>query len=209
MTEARPIVYVVDDDPSIRQALGNLLDSVGLEVRAFGSTREFADTPKSDAPACLVLDIRMPGQSGLDFQSELVKSGDAIPIVFITAHGDVPMTVRAMKAGAIEFLTKPFRDQELLDAIQIGIEKDRIRRQDLAAVARLRERFATLSAGEREVLALVVKGRLNKQAAGELGVSEITVKVRRGHVMRKMQARSLAELIRMAEKIGVSSSSLT
>ncbi len=147
----------------------------------------------------------MPGQSGLDFQSELVKSGDGMPIVFITGHGDVPMTVRAMKAGAIEFLTKPFRDQDLLDAIQAGIEKDRKRRQDQAAVNRLRERFATLNAGEREVMALVVKGRLNKQAAGELGVSEITVKVRRGQVMRKMQARSLAELIRMAERLGISS----
>ncbi|CCV15183.1 response regulator transcription factor [Mesorhizobium sp. STM 4661] len=209
MNEARPIVYVVDDDASVRQALGNLLDSVGIDVRSFGSAGEFAAAEKSDAPACLVLDIRMPGQSGLDFQGELVRSGEGMPIVFITGHGDVPMAVRAMKAGAIEFLTKPFRDQDLLDAIQAGIEKDRKRRQELATLTQLRERLATLSAGEREVLALVVKGRLNKQAAGELGVSEITVKVRRGHVMRKMQARSLAELIRMADMIGIFTRDLT
>lgn len=203
MTEEQPIVYVIDDDPSVRTSLDNLLQSVGLDVRSFGSTRDFIASPRSGAPGCLVLDIRMPGQSGLDFQGELTRSRDGLPIVFITGHGDVPMSVRAMKAGAIDFLSKPFRDQDLLDAIQAGIETDRKRRRDMALLAQLQERFATLSTGERAVLARVATGRLNKQVAGELGVSEITVKVRRGQVMRKMQAGSLAELIRMVDRLGL------
>lgn len=205
MKENRPIVFVIDDDPSVRDALEDLLESVGLEVQLFESTQEFRRIKRPDAPACLILDVRMPGLSGLDFQHELAKSKKQIPIIFITAHGDIPMSVRAMKAGAIEFLTKPFRDQDLLDAIQVGLEKDRARRKDVAALAVLQERFDSLTARERQVLALVVTGRLNKQIAAELDVSEITVKVARGQVMRKMQANSLADLVKVAEKLGISS----
>ena len=170
---------------------------------SFGSTQEFLQSKRPDAPGCLVLDVRLPGRSGLDFQRELAESGIQLPIVFITGHGDIPMSVRAMKAGAIEFLTKPFHDQELLDAIQLGIERDRARRRDAAAVAGLHERFDSLTPREREIMALVVTGRLNKQIAGDLKVSEITVKVHRGQVMRKMRAKSLAELVRMADQLGV------
>jgi FixJ family two-component response regulator len=203
MNEEQPVVFVVDDDPSVRDALAGLLRSVGLEVLSFGSTQEFLQSRRRDAPGCLVLDVRLPGRSGLDFQRELAESGIQVPIVFITGHGDIPMSVRAIKAGAIEFLTKPFHDQELLDAIQLGIERDRARRRDAAAVAGLHERFASLTPREREIMALVVTGRLNKQIAGDLKVSEITVKVHRGQVMRKMRAKSLAELVRMADQLGV------
>jgi FixJ family two-component response regulator len=207
VTDTQPVVYVVDDDPSIREALACLLRSVGLDVKAFSSTQQFLDSPRPDVPGCLVLDVRLPGAGGLDLQSELLRSGIHLPIVFITGHGDIPMTVQAMKAGAIEFLTKPFRDQALLDAIQLGIERDRARRHDSEIVRGLRERFESLTSREREIMAHVVTGQMNKQIAGDLDVSEITVKVHRGQVMRKMGARSLADLVRMADKLGISRTS--
>jgi FixJ family two-component response regulator len=197
----RPIVYVVDDDKSVRDSLEDLLASVGLQSMLFASTQEFVRSKRPDAPACLVLDVRMPGLSGLDFQEEMATLGIHVPVVFITAHGDIPMSVRAMKAGAVEFLPKPFREQDLLDAIQQSIARDRARRQESGVKEELRRRYASLSDGEREVMDLVVKGLLNKQIAGKLEVSEITVKVRRGQVMRKMGADSLADLVRFAERI--------
>ena len=202
MTDAHPIVFLIDDDPSVRDALTSLLRSVELVVQSFGSANEFLRIKRPDAPACLVLDVRLPGPSGLDFQRELAKSDIPLPIIFITGHGDIPMSVKAMKAGAVEFLTKPFRDQELLDAIQLGIERDQVRRQDAAIIAGLRERYRALTPRERDVMARVVTGRLNKQIAADLEVSEVTVKVHRGQVMRKMLARSLADLVRMADKLG-------
>jgi len=199
--EPAPVVHVVDDDVSVRTALEDLLASVGLQARVFASVAEFLAAPLPDAPGCLVLDVRMPGQSGMDFHRQMADLGIALPVIFITGHGDIAMGVSAMKQGAIEFLTKPFRDQDLLDAIWNGIERDRTRRENMAAVAAVQARWETLNPGEQSVARLVVQGLLNKQIAAELDLSEITIKVRRGHVMRKMQARSLADLVRMLEKL--------
>jgi FixJ family two-component response regulator len=197
------IVYVVDDDPSMRNAIEDLLQSVGLGVRVFPSAQEFLKAARADAPGCIVLDVRLPGQSGLDFQRQISGTAMELPIVFITGHGDVPMSVRAMKSGAVEFLTKPFRDQELIDAIHAALERDRARRADASALAELRERFDALTPREREVLLHVVSGRLNKQVAASLELSEATVKMHRGQIMRKMLAGSLPELVRMADRLGV------
>ena len=206
MTEAletEPIVFVVDDDASMRKALANLFRSVGLRAEVFGSARELLESELPDVASCLVLDIRLPGPSGLDFQAELAKADIQIPIIFMTGHGDIPMTVKAMKAGAIDFLTKPFRDQDMLDAVATAIERDRTRRKDQKAVAELRTVFETLTTRERDVFALVASGLMNKQIAAEIGLAEITVKIHRGHLMRKMGARSLADLVRMAEMLGI------
>jgi FixJ family two-component response regulator len=198
-----PIVFVVDDDRSMREALVDLITSVGLSVQAFNCAQEFLACSKNDAPACLVLDVRLPGPSGLDLQRELLHSETPIPIIFITGHGDIPMSVRAIKDGAVEFLAKPFRDQDLLDAIQHALELDRAARSDRAIVAGLRHRYDSLTKREREVMALIVSGLLNKQIAAELGSSEVTIKIHRAHVMRKMKAESVVQLVHMAEKIGV------
>jgi len=199
------VVFVVDDDASLRQALVSLLQSVGLRVEAFGSAADFLKKAqlRDVAAACLVLDVRLPGLSGLDFQAELTKAKIQIPIIFISGFGDVPMTVRAMKAGAVEFLTKPFRDQDLLDAVQVALERDRERRAQEMGTAKLRARFEALTPREQEVIGLVTAGLMNKQIASELGVSEITPKVHRGNIMRKMGARSLPELVRMADALGI------
>jgi FixJ family two-component response regulator len=198
-----PVVFVVDDDPSMREAVQDLIASVGLEARGFASPRDFLEASRPDAPGCLVLDVRLPGSSGLAFQQELARAGVLLPVIFITGHGDIPMSVRAIKAGAVEFLTKPFRDQELLDAIDTAIERNRAQRRDAAALGELRQRFAVLTPREREIMALVIVGRLNKQIAADLGVSEVTVKVHRGQIMRKMRAKSLPELVRMGDLLGV------
>jgi RNA polymerase sigma factor (sigma-70 family) len=201
MNEAAPIVFVVDDDPSVRRAVKRLVESVGLQVELLESAREFLQARRPDVPCCLVLDVRLRGMSGLDFQQQLVEAKIHVPIVFITAHADIPMTVRAMKAGAVEFLTKPFREQDLLDAIQIALERDRARRQREAEIAVLHERFESLTPREREVVARVVAGKLNKQIAAEIGTTENTVKVHRSRAMEKMQAQSLADLVRMVERL--------
>src|ERR1700719_2533681 len=203
MSEPQSIVFVVDDDASLRRAIQRLIESVGLHVESFGSAKEFLQANRSDVPSCLVLDIRLPGKSGLELQRELAEANIRVPIIFITAHGDIPMTVRAMKAGAVEFLTKPFRDQELLDAVQLALQRDRARRQRDAEIATLRERFGSLAPREREVLPLLISGLLNKQIAAEIGIHEATVKVHRSQLMRKMGAESLADLVRMGERMGI------
>jgi len=203
MSETEGVVFVVDDDESMRRSLANLLRSVGLRVEAFASAQEFLRGNRPDVPGCLVLDVRLPGLSGLDLQKRMAAADSEIPIIFITGHGDIPMTVQAMKAGAVEFLTKPFRDQALLDAIQQALERDRHARKQRADIETLRRRFDSLTPREREVMALVVTGLLNKQIAGELGTSEAAVKVHRQHVMEKMGAESLADLVRLAERLGL------
>ena len=203
MTQEQPVVIVIDDDPAIRRAIDRLLRSVGLRVELFESAREFLQSERPDAPSCIVLDIRLPGQSGLNLQRDLAAAAIRTPIIFITAHGDIPMSVRAMKAGAMEFLTKPFHDQDLLDAIDVALERDRARRAEEKTIAELRQRFDTLSVREQQVMHLVAAGRLNKQIAGELGISEMTAKIHRAQVFRKMQAASLPDLVRMADKCGI------
>jgi len=205
MSEEQPVVFVIDDDASVRDAIADLLRSVGLAVESFGSTQEFLQSTRPNAPGCIVLDVRLPGPSGLEFQRTLSKSNIHLPVIFISGHGDIPMSVRAMKSGAIQFLTKPLPEQELLDAIQEGIERDRARRQEARLLADLQERFDSLTPREREVLALVVTGRRNKQIAAEAKLSEMTVKVHRSQIMRKMRAKSLVDLVRMADALGASS----
>jgi FixJ family two-component response regulator len=201
MADANRTVLIVDDDPALRESVGRLLRSLGLEAQLFGSIADFLNSDPPDGPACLVLDVRLPGKSGLDLQRELSAANRELPIVFITGHGDIPMTVQAMKGGAIEFLTKPFRDQELLDAIQLGLSRDRDRRENEKGLVALKERLASLSPRERDIMIQVARGRLSKQIAGDIGIAEATVKVHRSRAMRKMKARSLPELGRMADKL--------
>ena len=203
MTPEQSTVLVVDDDISVREALSDLFQSVGLMVEAYASAQEFLKNPPRDGPCCLVLDVRLPGKSGLDFQHELNESDVRLPIIFLTGHGDIPMSVRAMKAGAVEFLTKPFREQDLLDAVHAALERDRLNREDEKLLSTLRQRLASLTPREQAILALVAAGRRNKQIAFEIGTSEVTVKVHRTNLMRKMQASSLADLITMANKLGI------
>jgi FixJ family two-component response regulator len=202
LRRSQSLVFVVDDDPAIRAAVKNLLTSVRLETQLFSSAEEFLEADRSEVASCLVLDVRLPGMSGLDLQRELARLEIRIPVIFITAHGDIPMTVRAMKAGAVEFLTKPFRDQDLLDAVQLSLSQDRTRRQKDSETAELRKRLKGLTPRERAVLPLILSGRSNKEIAAEIGTSEITVKVHRGNLMRKMQATSLADLFRIAAGLG-------
>jgi FixJ family two-component response regulator len=201
MTDAKPTVLIIDDDPDLRASIARLLRSLDLNAKLFESIPEFLKCDPPDGPTCLVLDVRLPGQSGLDLQRELAAAHRELPIIFITGHGDIPMTVQAMKGGAIEFLTKPFRDQDLLDAIQLGLVRDRARRENEEALTTLKERFESLSPREREILVQVARGRLNKQIAGDIGIAEATVKVHRGRLMRKMKTRSLPALSRMADKL--------
>jgi len=203
MREAKPTVFIIDDDSAVRESLGRLLRSVGLEAQLFASVSEFLDFDRPNSVSCLVLDVRLPGRSGLDFQHELATANIHLPIVFITGHGDIPMSVQAMKGGAIEFLTKPFRDQDLLDAIELGLVRDRARRENEKVLDALRERFEALTSREREIMIQVARGRLSKQIAFDFGVSEATVKVHRMNLMRKMKATSLPELGRMADKLNL------
>lgn len=203
--DSQPIVFVVEDDPSMRAALTNLFRSVDLRVETFGSATEFLQSKLPDVASCLVLDIRLPGLSGLDFQKELAQANIPIPIIFVTGHGDIPMTVRAMKAGAVDFLSKPFRDQDMLDAVATAIERDRKARRETKILSDIQNRFETLTPREREVMTLVAAGLMNKQIAAEIGLAEITVKIHRGRIMKKMGARSLAELVRMSEALGIHS----
>ena len=200
---AQPVVFVIDDDASVRAAISSLIRSVGLRAEVFASVSEFLAHKRSSATSCIILDVRLPGVSGLEFQSELAKANAQIPIIFITGHGDIPMTVKAMKAGAVEFLTKPFRDQDLLDAIQVALDRARVREEKERGVSELTKKFETLTPREQEVMGWIAGGLLNKQVAAEIGVTEITVKVHRGNVMRKMAAKSFADLVRMAELLGV------
>jgi FixJ family two-component response regulator len=204
MKEERPVVFVIDDDPSMRKGLEDLLHSVDLGAQTFGSAQEFLQSTRPDAPGCIVLDVRLPGPSGLEFQRMLINSNIHLPIIFISGHGDIAMSVRAMKSGAIEFLTKPLHEQELLDAIHVGLERDRARRQEVKIVAELQVRFDSLTPREREILTLVITGGRNKQIAAQAKLSEIAVKVHRSQIMRKMGAKSLVDLVRMADKLGVS-----
>ena len=201
MPDGNSTVLVIDDDPDLRASVGRLLRSLGLDAQLFASISDFLNSDPPDGPTCLVLDVRLPGQSGLDLQRELAAANRELPIIFITGHGDIPMSVQAMKGGAIEFLTKPFRDQELLDAIQLGLSRDRARRENQKALAALRERFESLTPREREIMIQVAHGRLSKQIAGDIGIAEATVKVHRSRLMHKMKARSLPELSRMADKL--------
>ena len=205
MIEPDAVVFVVDDDPSVRRSTERLLRSAGFKVQTFGSAREFLDSHRSEGPGCLVLDVRMPGLSGMDLQRELAQSGVLIPIIFITAHGAIPMSVRAMKAGAVEFLTKPFRGRSLLDAVRAAIERDRAAHKERSETQDLRERYEQLTPREREVMPLITSGMLNKQVAGELATTERTIKFHRAHIMQKMKAQSLADLVRMVEKLAAPS----
>jgi FixJ family two-component response regulator len=202
MSTEQPLVFVVDDDASARDGIEDLLQSAGLSVMSFGSAQEFLKGPRPDAPGCIVLDVRLPGTSGLAFQKVLIEAGVPLPVIFITGHGDIPMSVMAMKSGAIEFLTKPFREQSLLDAVNAGIEGDRLRRQESKYVSELQQRFELLTPRERDVYALVITGRPNKQIAAQLALSEMTVKVHRSQITKKMQATSIVDLVRMADRLG-------
>ena len=204
MTEPQPIVFIIDDDISVREGISDLLRSIGLGVQTYASTQEFVSGNRPDARGCIILDVRLPGRSGLEFQQTLGELGIRLPVIFISAHGDIPISVRAMKSGAIEFLTKPINEQQLLDAVQAGIELDRANRQDNALTTELRARFDSLTSREREIMSLVVSGKLNKQIGFQVGLSEMTIKVHRSHVMQKMQAKSVVDLVRMADKLGVS-----
>ena len=206
MTKPQPIVFIIDDDISVREGISDLLRTVGLGVQTFASTQEFVDSKRPDAPGCIILDVRLPGRSGLDFQQTLGQLGIRLPVIFISAHGDIPISVRAMKSGAIEFLTKPINEQQLLDAVQAGIERDRANRQDSVLATELRARFDTLTSREREIMSLVVSGNPNKQIGFQVGLSDATVKVHRMHIMQKMQAKSVIDLARMADKLSAAAS---
>jgi FixJ family two-component response regulator len=208
MKRKEPVVYVIDDDASMRDSIEDLLHSMGYQVQTFGSAQEFYDSPRADAPGCIVLDVRLPGPSGLEFQRTLINSHIDLPIVFISGHGDIAMSVRAIKSGAIEFLTKPVHDQQLLDSVQAGVERDRARREEAGVVAGVRARFESLTPREREIFSFVVAGRRNKQIAADVGLSEMTVKVHRSHIMQKTGAKSVIDLARMADRLGVSTTGL-